>query len=167
MTSTARKYNLVGVIFVAVVLVMAAAALYIRLSNAGGDERYTAENYDMFQDLGDTQGEAHASTLRLGGTVLESEIYHFSKNSIWLQMETYVTGGEAANAYFTIELHRIEAGVVDVLVGSQTFDRNGQVVACWEDVPEGDYYFVFKKDADSQVINSDYVIMNSAVAIID
>ena len=46
MTSSARKYNLVGVIFVAVVLVMAAAALYIRLTNAGGDERYTAENYE-------------------------------------------------------------------------------------------------------------------------
>ena len=167
MTSTARKYNLVGVVFVVVVLVMAAAALYVRLSNATSDERYKAENYDMFQDLGDTQGEAHASTLRLGGTILESEVYHFSKNSIWLQMETYVTGGEAANDYFTVELHRIEAGVIDVLVGSQTFERTGQVTAMWEDVPEGDYYFVVKKDADSQVINSDYVIMSSAVTIVD
>ena len=158
--------NLVGAIFVVAVLVLAGVALYIRLSNSGGDERYKAENYDMFQDIG-APGEAHASTLRLGGTILESEIHHFSKNSIQLTMETYVTGGEAANDYFTIELHRIEAGVIDVLVGSQTFKRAGQVVANWEDVPEGDYYFVFKKDADSQVINSDYVIMISYVTVLD
>ena len=167
MSTNARKYNLVGVIFVVAVLVLAGVALYVRLSNATGDERYKAENYDMFQDIGNTQGEAHASTLRLGGTILESEVYHFSKNSIWLQMDAYVTGGDAANDYFTIELHRIEAGVIDVLVGSQTFKRSGQVVANWEDVPEGDYYFVFKKDADSQVINSDYVIMGSAAVVID
>ena len=162
-----RHMNLVGAIFVVAVLVLAGVALYVRLSNAGGDERYNAENYDIFQDIGDAQGEYHASTLRLGGTVLESEVYHFSKNCIQLSMETYITGGEAANDYFTIELHRIEAGVIDVLVGSRTFKRTGQVVANWEDVPEGDYYFVFKKDADSQVINSDYVIMGSAVVVVD
>ena len=162
-----RRMNLVGAIFVVAVLVLAGVALYVRLTNASGDERYTAENYDAFEDIGDTQGEAHASTLRLGGTILESEVYHFSKNCIQLSMETYVTGGDAANDYFTIELHRLEAGVIDVLVGSQTFKRSGHVVADWQDIPEGDYYFVFKKDADSQVINSDYVVMTGYVALVD
>ena len=167
MTSTNRRMNLVGAIFIVVVLILAGVALYIRLSGATGDERYTAENYDAFQDIGDTKGEAHASTLRLGGTILESEVYHFSKNCIQLQMETYVTGGDASNDYFTIELHRLEAGVIDVLVGSQAFSRSGLVVADWQDIPEGDYYFVFKKDADSQVINSDYVTMTGYVAFFD
>ena len=166
MTTDTRRMNFVGAIFVVVVLVMAGVALYVRLSGARGDERYTAENYDTFEDIGDTQGEAHASTLRLGGTILESEVYHFSKNSIQLTMDTYVTGGDAANDYFTIELHRLEAGIVDVLVGSQTFKRSGHVLAEWTDVPEGDYYFAFKKDADSQIINSDYVIMTGYVTVV-
>ena len=162
-----RRMNLIGAIFVVLMLILAGVALYIRLSNASGDERYTRENYDVFEGFGDTQGEAHASTLTLGGTILESEVYHFSKNSIEISMETYVTGGDAASDYFTIELHRVEAGVIDVLVGSRTCNRSGHIVVNWDDLPEGDYYFVFKKDADSQVINSDYVIMYSYVTIFD
>ena len=163
--TTNHRMNLVAVIFVAAVLALAAVALYIRLTNASADDRYSAENYDTFQDIGETKGEGHASTLALGGTILESEVYHFSKNSIQLSMDTYVTGGEAVSDYFTIELHRIEAGVIDVLVGSQSFARSGHVIADWQDVPEGDYYFTFKKDADSQTINSDYVMMTSYVVV--
>ena len=165
--TNARHINIVAAIFVVAVLALAGVALYVRLSNASADDRYSSENYDTFQDIGETKGEGHTSTLRLGGTILESEVYHFSKNCIQLSMDTYVTGGDAANDYFTVELHRIEAGIIDVLVGSQTFKRTGHVLADWQDVPEGDYYFTFKKDADSQTINSDYVMMTSYVTVGD
>lgn len=166
MTTNTKRFNIIGGILVAALLVVAGIALYIRLANAGATQNDALETYDPFDELTEIieTGNEHpngyyVSTLTLGGTILESEVYHFAGNAIQVRMYLTCEGGEGTSDYFTVELHRVEAGVVDVLVGSQTLNRRGMVLADWQDVPEGDYYFVFKKDADNQIIKSESVTM--------
>ena len=170
MTVNAKRFNMIGGLLVVVLLVVAGIALYIRLANAGANQNDASEPYDTFDELAQIieTGNAHpngmyVSTLTLGGTVLESEVYHFAGNAIQVQMYAYCEGGEGASDYFMVELHRVEAGVVDVLVGSQTLSRRGMVIADWQDVPEGDYYFVFSKDADNQIVKSENVTMQGYI----
>ena len=166
MTFNTKRTNTIGVILVIGLLVVAGVTLYVRLANAGADQNDTAEEYDIFDELtviietGDEHPYGfYTSTLTLGGTVLESEVYHFSGNAIQVELWLYWEGGDAASDYLTVELHRMEAGVLDVLVGTQTVRRSGMALADWQDTPEGDYYFVFKKDPDNQIVKSDHVVM--------
>ena len=166
MSANPKRTNIIGTILIVALLVVVGVALYVRLANAGVDQDVVSESYDPYAELTEIieTGDAHpngyyTSTLALGGTVLESEIYHFSGNAIQVQMYLYCEGGEGASDYFTVELHRMEAGVLDVLVGSQTVSRHGMVVVDWKDTPEGDYYFVFKKDPDNQTVKSENVLM--------
>lgn len=144
-----RRFNTVGTLLVAALLVVAGLTLHSRLSDADA-KRSTPTSAD----------DGHyTSTLVLGGTVLEGEIHHFTGDSIRLRMVLHCEGGGSTDDSFTVELHRVEAVVVDVLVGTQSVPRSGTVTADWQDVPEGDYYFVFRKAADSQIIRSNRVVM--------
>lgn len=96
-------------------------------------------------------------SMRLTST-LESDVYHFDGNSIQVNMACRREGEkEASSDYFSVELHRIETGLIDTLVGSATFTRWGPSSTTFERVGAGDYYLRFIKDNDGQIVISDTV----------
>lgn len=90
--------------------------------------------------------------------VVDTDLYHFEGNRIELTMGAYRSGVEKGTSeYFSVELHYMVWGVVDVLVGSRTLMRWGHSHVAWDGLEKGDYYFRFVKDADGQTINSQNV----------
>lgn len=147
--NNSKRFNIVGWLLVVALLIVAGLALHSRLSSADAKRSSPTSS-----DCGD-----YTSTLVLGGTVLEGEVYHFAGDAIRLRMILHCEGGRGVSDDLAIELHRVEAVLIDVLVDSQVVPREGSVVADWEDLPEGDYYFVFKKAADNQILVSNRVVM--------
>ena len=96
--------------------------------------------------------------------VVDTDVYHFGGNGIELAMGAYRSGAEQGTSeYFSVELHRMSAGLIDTLVGTQTLSRWGASNAIWFDVEEGDYYFRFVKDPDGQRVIAESVEVSGCV----
>lgn len=183
-----KRLILMGVMLVVAVLVLVSLSLLNRSQNTEDEGRdqtpisqeqatedeaesqasdmsdYTIDPFVDYEDYVNSGGEypygQYYSSFKLDTTVLTTDVYHFAGDYIEVVFwEPYCTGGEGVSDEFFVELHRVEADGSDVLVETQTLKRQEFTVGYFTDTPEGDYYFLFRKDPDDQVINCDSIEM--------
>lgn len=102
-------------------------------------------------------------SFELSGMRYDTDIYHFEGNAIQMMALCYRSGSDAdggASEYFSAELHRMELGVIDVLVETTTLKRAGGTFFEWRNLTPGDYYLRFTKTDATQTVCSDYVSLS-------
>lgn len=100
----------------------------------------------------------YTTSFELSGTSVDTDIYRFEGNAIQLTALCYrsdTTSGDSE--YFSAELHRMEMGLIDVLVETTTLKRAGGNFYVWQNLTPGDYYLRFTKTDATQTVYSDYV----------
>ena len=164
-----NKNKLIPYMVIAAFFVLSAAVIVLRL--AGGANKQPHKSADAvirMEEGSERRNGYYESTLRLDGSYAESEVYHFAGNCIQIRIRdlTYADGSDVEDD-FTIELYRIEEdgsnvqveGVFQLLDREKMGDGMNIALGDWRDIPEGDYFFVYRQDADNRIINSDNVEM--------
>ena len=166
-----RTFKIIGATVVTLaILAVVALIVYVRLVHRGSDpdlpEQPILEEFIQSGFENPDYG-TQVFTMRLA-TTLETDVYEFTGNYIEVNVACRIEGdAEASSNYFSVELHRIDAGFIDTLVGSQTLLRRGPSFAVFTDIPSGDYYLRFVKDADGQMVVSDAVRVQGFVVQVD
>lgn len=101
--------------------------------------------------------ESVESSLAFATAYHYGEIRHFEGDGVGVSMTCAVTGDEASEDTFELELHRMVLGIFDVPVGSVVVPREGSVYITWDNAGSGDFFLRFVKASDGQVIASDDV----------
>lgn len=101
--------------------------------------------------------ESVETSLAFATTYHYGEIRHFEGDGVGVSMTCEASGGEAAEETFTVELHRMVLGIVDVPVGSAVVPREGSAYITWDNTGSGDFFLRFVKAPDGQVVASDDV----------
>ena len=152
-------YKRLGMLIVIIATVAALCLIaYVRFSQRNPGYAQAPSIEEELKHIGvDTDLGTQLFSMRLSST-LESDVFHFDGNCIQVNMACRREGDkEASSDYFSVELHRIDAGLIDTLVGSATFTRWGPSSFTFERVGAGDYYLRFIKDNDGQIVVSDTV----------
>ena len=103
----------------------------------------------------------YTTSFVLSGMRCDTDIYHFEGNAIRMWVLCYrQDSAEGSSEYFSAELHRMEMGIIDVLVESTTLNRAGGSFHEWRNLVPGDYYLRFTKTDTTQTVCSDYVNLN-------
>ena len=103
----------------------------------------------------------YTTSFELSGTRYDTDIYHFEGNAIQMMALCYRSGSDGGSSeYFSAELHRMELGIIDVLVETTTLKRAGGTFYQWRNLVPGDYYLRFTKTDATQTVCSDYVSLS-------
>lgn len=104
---------------------------------------------------------SYTTSFVLSGMRCDTDIYNFKGNAIQMMVLCYRSDTMSGNSeYFSVELHRMEAGFIDVLVETTTLKRAGGNFYTWENLVPGDYYLRFTKSDVTQTVYSDYVTLS-------
>ena len=101
--------------------------------------------------------ESVESSLAFASTYHYGEIRHFEGDGVGMSMTCSVEGDKAAEDTFTVELHRMVLGIIDVQVGSIDVPRTGTMYITWDNAGSGDFFLRFVKAPDGQCIVADDV----------
>ena len=105
---------------------------------------------------------SYVSTLALGSGSFDGEVYRFSGNRICIEALCAANGnGAEPQPTFSVELYRLDYGLVEIPMGSRTLKSRGISSATWENVRPGEYFFRFTKEDDGCVLRSTNVWMYS------
>lgn len=155
----------------AVIIALAAALVYARLAvpNATAELPTLSEELAKPDSLeqqkrslnsietGNPYG-SYTTSFELSGTRCDTDIYTFKGNAIQMTVLCYRSDTLSGDSeYFSAELHRMEAGLIDVLVETTTLNRAGGNFYTWVNLVPGDYYLRFTKTDVTQTVYSDYV----------
>ena len=158
------------VVSIAIVVVLAGLLAFAVMSrfvgtatqNNASDETQTPQGASS--QLGDTRERmgSYVSTLKLGSGFYSGEVYRFGGNTICIEALCSAAGaGAVPHGTFTVELYRLDHGLIEVPLGSRTLKSRGLSSATWADVAPGEYFFRFSKEDDGCVLSSDNVWMYS------
>ena len=101
------------------------------------------------------RGSSYVSTLALGTGTFDGEVYRFDGDSICIETLCGADGNGAEPApTFSVELIRLDFGLVEVPMGSRRLASRGLTSAAWENVGPGEYFFRFAKADDGCVLTS-------------
>ena len=154
-----KTFKMLSVAVIAIAaLALVGVIVYVRFAQRTAELIETPTREESLQHIGESDDYGtQVFSMSLANT-LETDVYRFTGNQIEVHMACRREGEEKGSSdYFSVELHRIDAGLIDTLVETQTLKRWGYSDAVFCDVPQGEYYLRFVKDADGQLVVCDAV----------
>ena len=154
-----KTFKVLGVAVITLaVLALVGAIVYVRLAQRTPEPVEVPTREESLQHIGENDDHGTQIFSMSLATTLETGVYRFTGNQIEVHLSCRREGEEKGSSeYFSVELHRIDAGLIDTLVETQTLKRWGTSDAIFSDVPQGEYYLRFVKDADGQLVVCDAV----------
>lgn len=154
-----KTFRVLGVTVITIaILALMGAIVYVRIVQRTSEPIAAPAHEESLRHIGESDDHGTQVFSMSLATTLETDVYRFTGNQIEVHLSCRREGEEKGSSeYLAVELHRIDAGLIDTLAETQTLKRWGSSSAVFTDVPQGEYYLRFVKDADGQIVVCDAV----------